>query len=86
MNTAEQLLVIILATALAIFLVLAVIIAIQVVRLMKVLQEIAVKAQSLVDSAESAADMLRHTVGKLSLLRFAHSVIDLVTKHQKTKL
>jgi len=85
MNTAEQLLVIILATALAIFLVLAVIIAIQVIRLMRVLQEIAIKAQGLVDSAEATADMLRHTVGRLSLLRFAHSIIDLVTKRQKTK-
>lgn len=83
MNTAEQILVIVLATALAIFLVLAIVIATQVVRLLKVLREISEKAQEFVNSAESTAEMFKSTVGKLTVLRFAHSVIDMVTKHKK---
>ena len=83
MNTAEQILVIVLATALAIFLVLAILIAMQVLRLVKTLRGISEKAQELVDSAESTAELFKSTVGKLTVLRFAHSVIDLVTKHKK---
>ncbi|HSW99586.1 MAG TPA: hypothetical protein VLH38_00970 [Patescibacteria group bacterium] len=83
MNTSEQILVIILSIALAIFLMLAIVLAVQAIRLMKLLQEIAIKAQGLVDSAEATADLVKRSVGQLSLLRFAHSIVDLVTKHQK---
>ena len=82
MNTAEQLLLIILAAALAVFLVLAIIIASQVIRLLNRLEVIAEKAQELVNSAEATAEMFKSTVGKLSLLRFAHSIVDMVTKHK----
>jgi uncharacterized metal-binding protein len=81
MNTAEQILVITLAAALAIFLILAIVIASQVIRLMKILQTIALRAQDFVDSAEATADMFKSAVGQLSVLRFAHSVFDMVTKH-----
>jgi cell division protein FtsB len=84
MNTAEQLLVIILAIALAVFLVQAIVIASQVIRLMKVLQDIAAKAQELANSAETTAELFKSTVGKLTVLRFARTIIDLATKH-KTK-
>lgn len=83
MNTAEQILVIILAAALALFLILSIIIASQVIRLMRRLQGLADRAQELVDSAESAAEMVRNTVGKLSVLKFAHSIFDMVTNKTK---
>lgn len=84
MNTAEQILLLILAAALALFLVLAIVIASQVIRLMKTLQVLAERAQEFVDNAESAAEMVKSTMGKLSVLKFAHSIFDMVTK-QKTK-
>lgn len=68
MNTAEQILVVILASALAVFLVLAIIIAIQAIRLMRVLNDVALKAQQFVDSAEKTADLVKSAVGQLSLL------------------
>ena len=83
MNTAEQILVVILAAALAVFLVLAIIIAIQVIKLMKVLNEIALKAQEFVDSAEKTAELVKSAVGQLSLVRFVQSVVDMV--HKRTK-
>jgi uncharacterized metal-binding protein len=85
MNTAEQILVIALAFALAVFLTLAIVIAAQVIRLMKTLQMIATKAQIFVDSAEATADMVKSAVGQLSILRFVHSVFDIVTKHKGKK-
>lgn len=85
MNNAEQILVITLATALAIFLILAIVIAAQVVRLMKVLQTVALKAQDFVDSAEATAEMVKSAAGQLSVLRFVHSVMDMVMKHTTKK-
>lgn len=85
MDNAEQILVVILASALAIFLVLAIVIAVQVIRLMKVLQSLAIKAQDLVDSAEKTADLVKSAVGQLSLMRFVHGVFDMVSKHTHKK-
>ncbi len=83
MNTAEQILVVILAAALAVFLVLGIVIATQIIRLMKTLNEVAVKAQEFVNSAEKTAEVVRSAVGQLSLLRFVQSVVDVVQKHKK---
>lgn len=85
MNTAEQILVVILASALAVFLVLAIIIAVQVIRLMKTLQAISLKAQEFVDSAEATAEMVKSAVGQLSLLRFVQNIWGLVHKSNKKK-
>lgn len=84
MNTAEQILVIVLAATLAVFLILAIVIAVQVIRILRILKEVSLKAQSFIDSAEAAADMMRSTVGKFTVMKFAHSIIEMVTKH-KTK-
>lgn len=82
-NEAEQYLVIILSCALAVFLVLAIIIAVQLIKLMKVLQEVALKAQEFVNSAEAAADTVKNAVGQLSVMKFVHSIFEMVTKHKK---
>ena len=83
MNTAEQILVVILAAALAVFLVLAIIAAVYVIQLVKTLQNIALKAESFVDSAESVSAMVKQAIGHLSVLRFVRSVVELV--HNKVK-
>jgi len=83
MDNAEQILVVTLATALAIFLVLAIVIATQVIRLMKVLQMIAVKAQDIVASAEATTEMIKNAAGKLSFLSFVHTIMESVGKYAK---
>lgn len=83
MNTAEQILVLILATALAVFLILAIIIAIQIIKFIKALNVIAVKAQEFVDSAEKTADLVKSAVGQLSILRFVQNIVDMM--HKKSK-
>jgi cell division protein FtsB len=84
MNTAEQILVVILAAALAVFLVLAITATVYIIRLLKILNEIAEKAEHLVNSAEAVSDMVRQTVGRLTLLRFVRGVVDLV-QHKEGK-
>lgn len=83
MNTAEQILVIVLATTLAILLVLSIVLVSSLIKLAKTLQLIAMKAENLVDSAEAVGDMVRQTVGHLSIARFIKSMVDMV--HHKEK-
>ena len=84
MNNAETILVIFLSTALAVFLTLAIIAVVHLIRLIKVLQVIAVKAEGFVESAESAADMVKSAVGQLSVMKFVGSIVDLV-RHKDRK-
>lgn len=85
MDTAEQILVIFLSTALAIFLVLAITIAIMVVRLVANLRMIAQKAESIVDSAESVAEMFKKASGPLTVMHFIRGIARAVADKQKDK-
>ncbi|HEY5805774.1 MAG TPA: hypothetical protein VIS56_00110 [Candidatus Saccharimonadales bacterium] len=83
MNTVEQILVIILASALAVFLVLAIVIASQIIRLMKTLQNVADKAQEFVDSAEKTAELVKSAVGQLSVVHFFQNILEMIQKRTK---
>jgi uncharacterized membrane protein (UPF0182 family) len=83
MNTAEQILVVILASALAVFLTLAIVIAVQVIRLMKTLNRISERAEQFVDSAEKTAEAVKSAVGQLSVMRFMQNIVEMV--HKKSK-
>jgi len=85
MNTAEQTLVIILSTALAVLLVLAIAFTISLIKLVKTLQLIALKAESFVDSAEAVGDVMRRTASHLSVARFVKSIIDMVHSKEHKK-
>jgi uncharacterized membrane protein YjdF len=80
MNTAEQIIVIILASALALFLILAIVATVQIIKLVKALQNVAAKAEAFVDSAEKTADVVKTAVGQLSLMRFVQNVFEMVHK------
>lgn len=85
MDTAEQILVIFLSTALAIFLVLAIAIAVMVMRLVANLRMIAQKAESIVDSAESVAEMFKKASGPLTVMHFIRGIARAVADKQKDK-
>ncbi|MGH7157872.1 MAG: hypothetical protein ACREGD_02215 [Candidatus Saccharimonadales bacterium] len=83
MTTAEQILVVFLSTALAVFLVIAIIAGIQTIRLLRTLQNVATKAESFVTSAEAVGQVVKQTVGALSLSRFAKGVVNFVHNKQQ---
>lgn len=76
--------VIILASALAVLLVIAIVAGIMVIRLLKTLRMVADKAEHLVDSAEAVGDMVRQTVSGLSFMKFVHNIVDMV-QHKSNK-
>ncbi len=85
MNTAEQILVIFLSSALAIFLVLAITIAIMVLRLVKSAQEIANKAGRVVNTAESLTDSLKSSAGGFAAFRVMRMVANAFMERQADK-
>jgi hypothetical protein len=85
MNTTEQIMLVILAGALALFLIVGIVAVVALIRLLKTLQLVANKAEHFVDSAEAVGSMVGRTVGRLSLIRFLKMIIDFVTSKDKKK-
>lgn len=83
MTTAEQILVVFLSTALAIFLVIAIVAGVKTIKLLNTLQNVATKAEGFVTSAEAVGQMVRQTLGALSLSRFAQGIVNFVHGKQE---
>lgn len=83
MTTAEQILVVFLSTALAIFLVIAIIAGLHAIKLLKTMQRVADKAEGFVTSAEAVGHMVSQTMGALSLSRLAKGILNFVHSKQQ---
>lgn len=82
MTTAEQILVVFLSTALAIFLMVAIIAGVYAIRLLKTINRVAEKAEGFVDSAEAVGDMVRQTAQALSITRMVRGIVNFVHDKQ----
>lgn len=81
MTTIEQVILSLLAFALAVFLILSIIIAIQVIRLLKIVSTIADKAGQTVDTVEEMiSEIFRNVGGPLALVRVIRNIIRIVNK------
>lgn len=81
MTTAETVLLIILAVFLALFLLLAIAGAILTIKILKSVKRVVAKAEGVVDSVETAADVIRNASGPLAAVRVVKNIVDLV--HRK---
>lgn len=88
MNTSEQILVVFLSVALAVLLVVAIFVAVQAFRLLKVINRISEKAEHIVESAEHVTEAFSNATanaaGPLAILKVVQNVMNLVSK-SKTK-
>ena len=85
MNTTEQILLIILSSALAVLVVLSIIAVAYSIKFISSLRRIAAKAESVVDSAESVASTLKHSVTPISIFHFVKSVMNIAQKNKSKK-
>lgn len=85
MNTAEQIILLILAGVLLVFLALAITAIIFVLRLLATLRRLADKAEHVVDSAGSVAEMFKRASGPMTILHFVKSIAEAVSKHKADK-
>lgn len=81
LSTVQQVLLSILAATLALFLILAIAIAVMVIRLLKSLRTIVDKAEKVVESAEAVGDILKKASGPLGVFRLIQGIID----HKRSK-
>lgn len=82
MEDAAAILVIILSVTLTIFLIVAIVLGVWLVRLAKSLNSVAEKAQEIVDNVETASEVLKKAAGPLAAGKFIMNIADLIKKRK----
>ena len=78
--TAERLLIIILSSTLAIFLILAIIVAVLVVQILRHIKHITEKAESIADKAEAVSEFFERGVGPMAIGRLITNISETIFK------
>jgi hypothetical protein len=85
MDTTETIIMLILAAALATFLILAVVAIIQVLKLIKTINRVTDKAEHLIENAANVGDIFKSAAGPISALRVLQNIISTVNKIKRGK-
>lgn len=86
MENAETVLVVFLSSALAVFLILAIAIAVKTLQVLNTLKRIAEKAETIAEKAESISDVFQKTAGPMAIGRlFAHVANTVFNKSERKK-
>lgn len=80
MNGAEQILVIILSSFLAIFLLLGIIVATLTIKLLKQLRQITEHAENIAEKAEAVTNMVGKAAGPMAIGKLLFGIVDSVRK------
>ncbi|HVV67355.1 MAG TPA: hypothetical protein VHB72_04825 [Candidatus Saccharimonadales bacterium] len=83
MTTTDQVLIIILCVLLSVFFLLCIAVMAGVLRLVQALREMVMKAEEVVDSVESAAEVLRDTQGRLAFFKLIRNIVKIVNGRRK---
>lgn len=84
MGNAEQILLVTLASALAVFLVLAIIATAKLIQILNHLKRISEKAEKLANTAESVGEFFKYTAGPATLGKIVMNIVESF-KHKKSK-
>lgn len=84
MNTAEQVLVVILATMLAIFLFVSILAVIKFVQILQHIKRLTEKAEQIADKAESVTEFFQATAGPAAIAKIVANILGAV-KHKSNK-
>jgi len=82
-STTDTVLLIVLTSLLSLFTLIGIIILVYVLRLIAAVRKVVTKAENIVDSVESAADVLSDTKGRLALFKLIKNIIQLTQKRSK---
>lgn len=85
MDTADQTLVIILSSALAVFLVLAIIAAVKFIQLLNTLKRLTDRAEHIAEAAESIGESLKNGANSVLATRLLSKLFEAVSKRQAKK-
>lgn len=85
MNTAEQIILLILAVTLATFLILSIIIAIKTIQILKHIKLIIEKAENIADKAEAVSEFFQNTAGPVAIVRLISNIFHVNNEGKKSK-
>ena len=85
LTTVQQILVIILASALVVLLVLSIVVSVIVIKLLKSIKVVTAKAEQVVESAEAVSLAFKNAAGPIGLLHVLQNIVRMVTKDKKRK-
>jgi hypothetical protein len=83
MSTTDQTLLIILTTLLSLFFILCIALVIILIKLLSSVKRVVIKAEGVVDSVESAAEVLKDTSGRLAFFKLVRNIMKMVQKGRK---
>ena len=76
MDNAEEILVIILSTTLAIFLILGIVALVKINKILKHIEYITAKAEKIADKAEAVGDFFQKTAGSTALVKLVSNIVN----------
>jgi hypothetical protein len=85
MNTAFEILVIVLSCLLGIFLILSIIVSVMAIKVVGSVKRIVAKGEQVIDSAEAAAEMFKKAAGPLGVLRTLTNIVETIIKRKGGK-
>lgn len=80
MDTTNQVLLIVVTVLLSIFIIVCIAVTVGLLKLISSLRALVDKAEGVVDSVESAAEVFKDTSGKLALFKVIRNIIKMVNK------
>ena len=83
MDTTLKILIIIVSSALSVFLIVAILLIVKLIQITKSLKRIALKAEKIADSADAIGTFFKRTASPIALGRFITNIMDAVRKHNK---
>lgn len=78
MTTTDTVLVIILTTLLSVFFILCIAVMVVVLKLLGSVRQVVTKAEEVVDSVESAAEVLKDTSGRLAFFKLVRNIMKMM--------
>lgn len=85
MGNTEQILVVILSVAFALFLILGIVVMIKLMDLIDHMKHIAEKAEKLADKAESVGEFLKFTAKPAAILKIMSNIAGIIFKHKNKR-
>jgi uncharacterized protein YoxC len=83
MSTTDNILLIIITTLLSLLLIVCIAVVIMVLKLLSSVRQVVDKAETVIDSVESAAEVLKNTQGRLAFFKLVRNIIKLVQRGRK---
>lgn len=83
MGNAEEILVVILSAALALFLVLAIVATVKIIQILNHLKSISEKAEKLATTAENVGEFFKYTAGPAVIGKFLAGISEVVFRQRK---